>query len=329
MQLDPRRLGVLAAIARTGGVLAAATALHVTPSAVSQQLARLEREAGVALVVRGGRRIELTEVGAALAARGARIELELAAAQSDVAELTQRIGGEVTLVGFQTSIAAIVAPAARRLRSDHPGVTLRVLEIPEDAGLARLRSGTADVVVIERDAADRRAVPRGLRDLALLDDPYLVVLPAGSAAFPADPADPAQLAGLVWVAGPTGSATRSVLDRWARAAGSRPEIAHEALEFPAVLAMVAAELGVALVPRLALPAPGDPLARSLRPVALPGLGSRRILARHRASRGDPSPAARAVLEALLSAASQATGATTTPRSGPNPKVETGYGMRSG
>jgi DNA-binding transcriptional LysR family regulator len=306
MQLDPRRLGVLATIARTGGVLAAASALHVTPSAVSQQLARLEREVGVALVVRSSRGVELTEVGVALAERGARIEAELAEAVADVAGLTRQVGGSVTVVGFPTAIAAIVAPAAGLLRTDHPAVSLRVLDVAEDAGLARLRAGSADLVVLERDAADLRPAPRGLRDVPLLDDPYVVVVPAGRSLPRArrgggrTPA--ADLLALPWVSGPAGSATRSVLDRWARSAGHRPEIGHEALEFPAVLALVAADLGAALIPRLALPADGDPLARRIRSIALPGLGSRRILARHRAARADPSPATRVVLTALVASA---------------------------
>jgi len=309
MQLDPRRLGVLAVIARSGGVLAAASALHVTPSAVSQQLARLEREVGVALVTRSSSGVELTEVGAALAERGARIEAELALAAADVAGLTRQVGGSVTVVAFPTAIAAIVAPAAGRLRTDHPAVSLRVLEIPEDAGLVRLRAGSADLVVLERDAADHRPAPRGLRDVPLLDDPYVLVVPAGRPlprARRGGRQTPAEdLLALPWVSGPAGSATRSVLDRWARSVGGRPEIGHEALEFPAVLALVAADLGAALVPRLALPSDADPLARRIRPIALPGLASRRILARHRASRAEPSPAAVVVLEALVAAAAGA------------------------
>jgi DNA-binding transcriptional LysR family regulator len=291
MDLDPRRLVVLAAVARTGGVLAAAATLHVTPSAVSQQVARLEREAGAALVVRGGRRIELTAIGAELAEHGQRIAEELAAAAGALSTLTLSVTGTVTVVSFPTAIAAVVAPAILTVRAAHPGLDVRVLDVTEEVGLARLRAGTADLVLLEQDAGRHRPAPTGLRDVPLLDDPYRLVVAEGQV-LPRGPRRRAVLE-LPWVAGPPGSATRSVLDRLAGAAGIAPRIAHEALEFPAVLALVGAGLGVALVPRLALPAGG------VRSLDLPDLGSRRVIARHRASRSEPSPAVRAVLDALV------------------------------
>src|SRR5690349_6156146 len=127
MELDPRRLTVLAAIARTGGVLAAAEVLHVTPSAVSQQLARLEREAGLALVVRGGRRLELTPAGEVLAEHGRRVVEELAAASETLAELTESVTGTITLASFVTATATVVAPALPGLQAEHPGITVRVV----------------------------------------------------------------------------------------------------------------------------------------------------------------------------------------------------------
>jgi DNA-binding transcriptional LysR family regulator len=308
VDLDPRRLALLAAVVRAGGVLAAARALHVTPSAISQQLARLEREAGVALLGRGGRRIGVTAAGAALAERGARIEAEVVSAAGDLATLTRRLSGPVTVAAFPTAIAALVAPAVTRLREEHPGVRPRIRQIPEDAALAGLRAGAVDVTVLERDAADLSLAPRGLRDVPLVDDPYLVVLPtewpdaAGGPTTGVTPAARARaIAGLPWVAGPVGSPTRSVLERLADTTGVPARIEHEALEFPAVLALVAAGLGIALLPRLALPRPDDPLHGRITTLQLPGLGARRLVARHRSSRGEPSPATAAVLEALSSA----------------------------
>lgn len=307
VQLDPRRLAVLAAVARTGGVLAAAEALQVTPSAVSQQLARAEREAGMALVVRdgrAGRRVELTAAGAALADHGRRIAEELGAAAQTLASLTRDLDGQVSVVGFPTVIAALVAPAVVDLREVHPGLTVQVLDLPEDVGLSRLRAGVTDVVIVEQDERDRRPAPRGLRDVPLLDDHYLLVLPAGRV-LPRGERRSTRLHAaldLDWVSGPPGSATRSVLDHLAREAGVQPRVAHEVLEFPSVLALVAAGLGVALVPRLALPPSAARSAAGLRTVDLPGLGARRLLARHRSSRGEPSTATRAVLDALVARA---------------------------
>ncbi|HET9655956.1 MAG TPA: LysR family transcriptional regulator [Kineosporiaceae bacterium] len=299
MDLDPRRLAVLATVARTGGILAAAEALRVTPSAVSQQVSRLEREAGVALVVRGGRRIELTAAGVELAAHGQRIAEEVASAGQALSALTGAVTGTVTVVGFPTAIAAVIAPAILAVRAAHPAVTVRVLDVPEASGLAQLRAGTADLVLLEHDAGEHLSAPRGLHDVPLLDDPYLLVTPAGHT-LPRGARQRAAL-DLPWVAGPPGSATRSVLERLCQTEDVRPLIAHEALEFPAVLALVGAGLGVALVPRLALPAPAGLRAAGLRVLDLPGLGARQVVARHRTSRGEPSPAVRVVLGALTTA----------------------------
>jgi DNA-binding transcriptional LysR family regulator len=297
MELDPRRLGVLAVVARTGGVLAAAEALHVTPSAVSQQLARLEREAGVALLVRGGRRIGLTAAGTALADRGERIVAEVAGARADLALLTDRASGTVTVVTFPTAVAALVAPTAIRLRDEHPGITLRVEENADEL-LDGLLAGTIDLLVIERDAASPPLPPRGLRDVPLLDDAYLVAVPTSWAR----PTRLAELSGAPWVASSPDSAAEQVLLRAARADGWKPDIAHRALEFPAALSLVAAGLGCALLPRLALPDPGSRMAHDIRAVPLPGLGARRLLARHRTARYEPSPAVAAVLAGLAATA---------------------------
>jgi DNA-binding transcriptional LysR family regulator len=297
MELDPRRLGVLAAVARSGGVLAAAEALHVTPSAVSQKVSRLEREAGVALVVRGGRRLTLTAAGTALAERGERILAELAGARADLARLTDRASGTVTVVTFPTAVAALVAPTAIRLRDVHPGITLRVEENAEEL-VDLLLGGAIDLLVIERDAAQQQIPPRGLRDVPLLDDPYLVAVPAAWG----PPTRLADLSEAAWVASSPDSAADQVLARAARPDGWRPLIAHRALEYPAALALVAAGLGCALVPRLALPDPGSRLAQDIRAVALPGLGARRLLARHRTARYEPSPAVAAVIAGLVETA---------------------------
>jgi DNA-binding transcriptional LysR family regulator len=308
VDLDPRRLTVLAAIARTGGVLAAADALHVTPSAVSQQLARLEREAGLALVVRGGRRLELTPAGEVLAEHGRRVVDELAAAAEALAELTESVTGTVTVASFVSAIATVVAPALPGLQSAHPGITVCVVDVPLDAALARLRGGTTDLVMIEFDAGDHRPAPRGLRDVALLDDPYRLVLPADWS-LPRGEHRSTRVRGaldLPWISGPPGAPARSVLERLGRDAGTTPRVVHEVSEFPAVLSLVGAGLGVAIVPRLALEAmprqPGG--AGGLRAVDLPGLGARHLVVRHRATRGEPTRAARTVLDALVARASQ-------------------------
>jgi DNA-binding transcriptional LysR family regulator len=229
-----------------------------------------------------------------------------------MAELTESVTGTVTLASFVTAIGTLVAPALHDLRSAHPAITVRVVDVPEELALARLRAGTADLVMVELDPGGHRPPARGLRDVALLDDPYLLVLPADWT-LPRGERRSTRLRGafeLPWVAGPPGSATRSVLDRLGRDAGAAPRIAHETTEFPAVLALVRAGLGVAIVPRLALPSVPRRAgaADGYRALDLPGLGARHLVVRHRSARGEPTRAARAVLDALVArAASMAAG----------------------
>ncbi len=299
MDLDPRRLTVLALVYRTGGVLAAAQVLHVTPSAVSQQVSRLEREAGLELLVRSGRRLTLTQPGVALAERGERIAAELTAAQHDLAVLTGRVSGRVTVVAFATMIAAVIGPAAALAHDRLPAVDLQVLEIGEQDALQRLRNGDVDVVILERDAAvPSRAAPAYASDVPLFDDPYVLMSPSDRPV----PRETDALAQIGWIVGPPGSTTRSVLDRLARAGGWQPTIAHEAVEASAALALTAAGLGCAPVPRLALPDSGSDLARALTTTPVPEFGARRLLARHRSGRNEPAPAVLAVVQLLTEVA---------------------------
>ncbi|MCL2091857.1 MAG: LysR family transcriptional regulator [Micrococcales bacterium] len=300
MELDPRRLVVLAAVERAGGVAAAAAVLHVTSSAVSQQMVRLEREAGVALLVRTGRRVELTAAGTALAAHGRAIAEELQAATSVIAALTGAVTGIVTVVGFPTMIRAVLAATVADIAVLRPNLEVRVVDPTEDAGLAALQAGAADIVVLEQDAGMYSPAPSGTRDLLLLEDPYLLVLPAGWTLPGTSGGGWSAVVGQMdWISGPPGSAARSVLDRMAVEAGTAVRVVHDVLEFPSQLALVGAGLGAALVPQLALPPVEQHAAAGIRTVDLPGLGARRLVARHRQSRGEPGAAVRAVLEVLV------------------------------
>src|SRR5688572_11047500 len=121
MEIDPRRLRVLHALAQRGTVVGAAEVLHLTPSAVSQQLTNLEREVGVTLIDRSSRRrLVLTVAGSALAHRAERIEDELSAARRDLAELTGRVAGRVRIAAFHTAIVHLVLPMLDDLHAAHP-----------------------------------------------------------------------------------------------------------------------------------------------------------------------------------------------------------------
>jgi DNA-binding transcriptional LysR family regulator len=296
MQIDPRRLVVLRAVANAGGVLAAASVLRLTPSAVSQHIARLEAEVGVTLLDRsrlGGRRAAgLTAAGRLLAGHAGRLVEVLAAAERDLAALTGQVTGPVVVGAFPSAIRHLVAPAAAAVWAANPNVRVRLHQIEPEAGRAALRAGALDLLITDSDAADPPLDLPGLRVSQLLDDPYRIVVPpqwgpvAGVEALLARP----------WVDGPPGSAAQRALDRIAAHHDAVLDRAHECLEFPASLAIVAAGLAAAVVPALALPADEQAAVHVLHaPVA----GARRLDLVHRRGRHEPSPATQLVAEAIL------------------------------
>lgn len=292
MQLDPRRLAVLGAVAQAGGVLAAAGVLHLTPSAVSQQIARLEAETGVLLLDRsrlGGRRSAgLTPAGRLLAVHAARLADTLANAERDLAALTGQVTGPVSVGAIPTAIRHLAAPAAAAVAAENPTIDVHIRQIEREPGLAALRAGALDLLIAE---ADPRTRPHGIRAVRLLDDPYQVAFPAAWAPV----AGAEALLDRPWVDGPPGSATHLALDRIAARHDTVLNRAHECLEFPAALAVVAAGLAVAVIPALAQPA-GEQAA--IATLDADGLGARRIDLLHRRGRHEPTPAAELVARAI-------------------------------
>ncbi|GAA3808665.1 LysR family transcriptional regulator [Cellulomonas soli] len=293
MSADPRRLAFLLAVHRAGGVLAAADELRVTPSAVSQQIARLEAEEGVTVLDRGPRGATLTAAGRVLADAAERIEAELVAASKQLAALEGEVSGTVTVAAFQTAIRAVVGPTIGAVARRYPGINLVVEERDKTESLRRLREGDVDVVLLERDADADTTAPRGQRDVVLLEEPWRLVLPASVAA-------PAQLSDLreaTWLASVEGTAGDRALRRIAGAVGPL-RTRHVFYDFDVALALVAAGQGVAMLPALALQ--GE-LPDGLAVATVPGLGARRLVARHRATRTQPGAAVTAVVEELLAA----------------------------
>jgi len=292
---DPRRLAVLLAVHRAGGVLAAADLLHVTPSAVSQQIARLESEEGVAVLDRNPRGATLTAAGRILAEAAERIESELVEARKSLAELGGELSGRVTVAAFQTAIRAVIAPAFAVVAEHHPGIELLIEEREQGESMRRLREGDADIVLLERDEDADTHVPRGQRDVVLLEEPWRLVLP-GSVATPTQLSD---LTGVTWLAAEPHTAAARAMGRVTAALGPVTS-RHLYYDFDVALALVAAGQGVALLPALALQ--GE-LPDGVTVATVPGLGSRRLVARHRATRREPGPAVVAVIDELLAAAS--------------------------
>ncbi len=295
MRIDPRRLAVLGAVANAGGVLAAASVLHLTPSAVSQHIARLEAETGVVLLDRsrlGGRRAAgLTPAGRLLAAHAGRLAETLAAAEHELAALTGQVTGRVSVGAFPTAIRHLVAPAVAGMAATDPNVEVHIRQLEPEPGLAALQAGALDLLIVDADPDDPATKPPGLHTVRLLDDPYQIVFPERWAPVIRVEA----LLARPWIDGPPGSAARRALDRIAARHGTTLNRAHECLEFPAALAIVADGLAAAVVPALALPAHEQAAVGILD---APDVGARRIDLVHRGGRHEPSPAAGLVAQAI-------------------------------
>lgn len=296
MATDPRRLAFLLAVHRAGGVLAAADLLHVTPSAVSQQIARLEAEEGFPVLDRGPRGVTLTPAGRVLADVAERIEAELLEARQEIANLGEGVTGTVKVGAFQSAIRAVVAPLLGPLAEEHPGVTVDVREHEPAESVRMLRAGDLDVVLLEHDGDVDAPAPRGAHDVPLLDEPWRLVVPAS---LPT-PERLDDLRDMPWVGALGGTAADRALRRLGRTLGTTIEARHAYFDFDTALALVAAGQGIAMLPALAVESGEVP--DGVEVVAMPGLGSRRVIVRHRATRHEPGPAVRAVVDAMVDVA---------------------------
>lgn len=292
---DVRRLRVLRAVAEHGSFAAAAAELRYTPSAVSQQIAALEREVGAVLVERGARGARLTQAGAVLDRHAALVLGQLAAARAELDDLAALRGGTVRLAAFESSWTALVPAAVARFRVAFPEVELSMAEEDPVEAIAAVRAGACDVaVVFEPNGAEALD---GLERTVVAHDPLWAVLPSGHALARGSRAalDLSVLAAEPWVA-PTAFCAGVVRGACA-AAGFEPDVVFSSADYGAVQGFVAAGAGVALVPFLALT--GNP-----RVVARPVVGApSRVLAAVTAPEG-PRPASATALVAALAEAAE-------------------------
>ncbi|HYY78252.1 MAG TPA: LysR substrate-binding domain-containing protein [Actinomycetes bacterium] len=258
--LDPRRLRVLREVASRGSFSAAAAALAFTQSAVSQQVAALERETGTRLVERGVRPVRLTDAGRALLAHAEAVLARLDQAEQELGELAGLRRGRLRLASFPTAIATLVPRAVARFRERHPDVDLTVLDDHRQGLLPRLARWELDLALIY----DHQALPEPgvrLERTHLLDDPFDLVVPAGHPLAARASVALGELAGQTWIGGtPDGAYARIVLHS-CRAAGFEPRVVFGSDDYNAVQAFVAVGLGVALLPRMALAFPRPGVAR--------------------------------------------------------------------
>lgn len=251
MELDPRRLLVLRAVAEHGGVAAAARALGHTPSAVSQQLARLEREAGVPLLDRSGGRAELTAAGAALAVHAESVARALAQARQELEAFGAQAAGPVAIGVPPSAITHFAATALGLLAAAHPALRPALHETGRTDGLRLLRRGTLDVLLLEDDREAPAEPPPGTGSRVLVEGVYRVVVPEGCRL----PLEPDELARLPWIGAAEGAPRSRALARLGAAHGFVPDVRHRAGNPFAVYSLLAARLGAAVLP--------DPTARMI------------------------------------------------------------------
>ncbi|MHA7290410.1 LysR family transcriptional regulator [Arthrobacter sp. MDT3-24] len=284
MDIDPRRLRVLLAVARTGGVLAAADELGISPSAVSQQLTKLEDETGHALVVRTPKGSVLTPAGLAVAEAGEEIERALSVARARI-EGGAKIAGIVRVGGFTSFVRTVVIPRLPEWRTQYPQLQIRIVEDDFPDLMRLLRQRQLDAVVVELDSttAEQRSLSAGMTEEPLLDEPWKLVVPSG-ALLTTENIDLARLP-LPWLGVDPTAANAAVLGRLRQSTGAQMESAHQYQETLTALALVAAGEGIAIVPTLAL----SGIAHDgVDVLDVPGLGTRRIVLRRFDRRRSPS-----------------------------------------
>ena len=273
--LDLHRLRMLLEFADRGTIGATAAALGYTPSAVSQQLAALEREAGATLLDRTARSAELTDAGRRLAIHAEIILAQVEAAEADLSAQAREPSGRVSVAAFPTAAGAFAPALVRSLRA-HPGVTLLLRQTQRDEGMRGVRSGEVAVALADDwtgGLAD--LAPSMLRLFPLLRDPLVLIVPRSHRL--ADPAVPVDLRSLRetsrWMAAPAGEPSRVAVDRLLAMVGGAPAVPWEFEGLGTILSLVARGTGIAAVPRLALAAgegrvvvrdiPGSDLARDI------------------------------------------------------------------
>lgn len=263
--LDVRKLRLLRELHARGTVAAVAEAVAYTPSAVSQQLAQLQVEAGVALTERVGRRLRLTDAGLRLVGHADALLAQLEEAEADLQAAAGKVGGTLRVASLQTPLISLVPVAHASLRRHHPDLRLELREMEPEEALPALALGELDAAVAEDyDFAPRRVYPDLLKE-ELGSDEVLLVLPAGHPAAVGEGAVALDaVAHEPWITANEDTRFGQMVERACRGAGFEPDVHHRCNDALIMLALVAGGAGVALVPSL------------VRPEGRPGLAVRRV-----------------------------------------------------
>ncbi|MEU4804083.1 LysR substrate-binding domain-containing protein [Actinosynnema sp. NPDC023587] len=293
------RMRALHAVATHGTVAAAASALHVTPSGVSQQLAKLEREAGQRLLEPHGRTIRLTTAGHVLAGHAAGILAQVEKARADLELLRDDITGPLRVGAIPTSVHALLPPVLAVLRAQHPGLEVTLHEGEAEETMPRVVDGRLDVAVVESWEHRPVVVPPTVSRTILLHDVADLVLPASHRLAHRKAVDLAEVDDIPWIGWSAGSGCHDWLVLVLRQHGNHGRISCTVGSYPTQLALVAANVGAAVVPRLGR----DSVPDGVRVVTTRPALNRTIYAINRAE-DDDRGAIRACVDALAAASAR-------------------------
>ncbi|MFJ8925024.1 LysR family transcriptional regulator [Streptomyces sp. NPDC102364] len=255
MHVEPDQLRLLALIDRHGSLTGAAHALGLTPAAVTQRVARWERDCAAPLVIRGARGARLTEAGLLLAAHGEIIEAETAKAAAGLAGLLGHLALRLRVGAFQAAALHLLPPALTALRHRHPDADVSVIDVISARATEQVSAGRLDVAVAAQWGPSFTA-PAGVTVHPLLVDPMVVVLPDDHPLAVERPPGTTltlrELRDASWVAISSGQGPREQLELLTAKAGFAPRVRFETESYDVAQALVASGVGVALVSRLAL-----------------------------------------------------------------------------
>jgi DNA-binding transcriptional LysR family regulator len=246
--LDAQRLAVLAEVAHAGSIASAAQRLAFTPSAVSQQIGKLERDVGCRLLHRHPRGVTLTPVGQALLSHAEAVIGELRTAEQTVQAMLGARPSRLAVGAFASAGQSLVPQALARFRRRHPDVALALHDLEPPDGYGLVSSGDLDLLITHRYPGMPLPEARGLNRQLLMHDPLRLVLPASHPKAQSPQITIAELADQEWISGSTGIPNRVCLELAARSAGIQPHVAYETRDYQVTLALVEAGLGVTLVP---------------------------------------------------------------------------------
>ena len=297
--LNVERLRALHALAVHGSVQGAADALHVTTSAVSQQLSKLEEEVGQRLLERNGRGVRLTDAAGVLVqhTEGVLGALERAAADLDASQ--RLVVGRIALAAFPTAARGLAPTALAALAAEHPRLRVSLAEQEPGESIPRLQRGDLDVVIAQDWFNAPLALPDGLSKAPVFDDVADVALPASHPLARRRVVSLHDLAGERWVTWRAGESCHDWLLHTLRGQGAEPQVVHTAGEHATQLALVAAGLGASIIPRLGR----DEVPPGVRIVPVKPSLTRHVYALWRTD-ASKRPGVRATVDAFQAAAKQ-------------------------